>query len=655
MKIAARPFPWLPLLGLLLLGVPGLARPAVAGSHRFTAFGPPNGLILAAVALPGQPGGLLLSNDLGGLFRSADGGHTWAWSGLGLAGDPLRALAVDPFHPGALYGASRTAFYRSANLGQSWTPVATGQKFGLTADFELAVAPGQRGQPPVLYLAAGQQLFVSHDLGATWPASLTEANLVSFTALAIDPEHPRTTAYAAARGLANTGGLLRSTDTGYLWSRIPLPAAFLHGVIGFAIVPTSPPVYLASNLDGRLFRSITGGASWREVQGAGTGFSRLEVDPRSPGTVYGFVGGSLRVSTDAGATWRSRGDPLDAGIQTLAVDRTKGTLYAFTNFDVYSGAPRFERWSLLLHSAVPSLASLNFGGRIRFDPADRSIVYVILENRIAKSADGGNSWASFAIDDPAIPAGINDLALDPENPGHLLLSTLDGLFESSDHGLTWTPLGPPQQSLRELVLIDSRIFLGTDDAGLLRSTDGGANWTAVLGFPARKLLQEPTNRRTIYAVEIAGAGSTSSPFLAKSEDGGASWHTILDHGSAAALDPEHPGTLYALQDGELLKTTDGGALWARVGAYPDADAEVLGNADLLVDPRAASTLYGTSVRQGVLRSTDGGVTWTPVVLTPALGTGVSFAPGLDQRLYADPFVPHRIYAAVGRRLYVASF
>ena len=439
------------LVALVLLG--GLAlRPAVAGIDRFTAYGPPNSLILSAVALPGPPGGLLISTALGGVFRSADGGHTWAGSGLGLAGDVLRALAADPFQAGTLYGASETAFYRSADRGQSWTVVASGQKFGPDFNFALAIAPGERGQNPVFYLTAGPQLFVSHDLGATWPASLTEDSRSSFTALAIDPEHPRTTAYAAVQGIAGTVGLLRSTDTGFLWSRLTLPAAFIYGVVSFAIVPTSPPVYLASNLEGRLFRSITGGASWREVRAAGTRFSRLEADPRSPGTVYGFVGGSLRVSSDSGATWRSLGNPLDEDLQNLVFDPAKGrgTLYAFTLFDVFSGgaestgAPRFARWSLLLHSAIVSDNSFNFAGRLRFDPTSRAIVYGILDNRVYQSTDGGASWASFAIDDSALPPDLYDLVLDPANPRHLLLSTVsDGLFESPDRGLTWTPVGAP--------------------------------------------------------------------------------------------------------------------------------------------------------------------------------------------------------------------
>ena len=63
----------------------------------------------------------------------------------------------------------------------------------------------------------------------------------------------------------------------------------------------------------------------------------------------------------------------------------------------------------------------------------------------------------------------------------------------------------------------------------------------------------------------------------------------------------------------------------------------------------------------LIHGASGGVGTAAVQIARAAGMtvigtgGVAIAPGLDQRLYADPFVPHRIYAAVGKRLYVASF
>ncbi len=631
------------------------AHPAAAGIDRFTAFGPPNGFLLTALALPGKPGGLLLSTELGGLFRSADGGHTWAWSGLGLGGDPLQSLLADPFHPGALYGASLTAFYRSADLGQSWTAVATGQTFGSdagAAEIQLATAPGQHGQNPVFYLAAGRKLRVSHDLGVTWPEVRTEASGVAFTALAIDPQHPKTTAYAATSGDDPTAGLLRSTDAGSLWSRLALPAAFAQGVFRFAIVPTSPPVYLATNREGRLFSSTSGGTRWQEVRGAGIGLLRLEADPASPGTVYAFVGYSLRVSTDAGLTWRSLGAPLPTvdNIRALALGAAQsrargGTLYAFTDFDAYAGAPRFERWSLILHSAFQITGNTANAGHIRFDAADPSIVYVILGFRVFRSVDSGVSWASLAIDDPIFSVDFTDLAVDPGNDDHLLLETLArGLFGSSDRGLTWTPVSRPIPTLVELDPIDSGNLLEVDRDGLVRSTNFGVTGTRVLDSLVRKLQPDPTNHEVLYALELNQA-------LVKSEDGGITWRTILDHGTSSfALDPAHPATLYAVQDGDLLKTTDGGATWVRVGTYPDPYA-----LDLLVDPGAPSTLYGTSIFQGVLRSPDGGVTWVPALFTPPAIGSLENLSLFGERLYADPSVPHRIYAAVDQRLYVASF
>jgi photosystem II stability/assembly factor-like uncharacterized protein len=635
-----------------------LARPAAAGIARFTAFGPPNGQVFAAASLPDRPGRLLLSTELGGLFRSADGGRSWAWSSLGLGGDTLQAIAPDPSRAATLYGASFGAFYRSDDLGQSWQAVATGQRFGREVEVSLTAAPGRKGQPMTLYLAAGQQLFVSHDLGATWPASRTEGFGVAFRAVAFDPGRPQT-AYAAAAG--DGGGLLRSTDTGYTWTHIG-PALFSQGLTGFAFVPTDPAVLLAS-ASGRFFRSTTGGASWREVP-SGLHLSRLLVDPRSPATVYGVFGGAVKVSTDAGATWRLLGDTLANDIARLVVDRASRTLTAFTRYDVFSLPPRAAAWSLVFRSAAHGTADPDAAAQVHFDPADPATVYTVLGARAFRSTDGGGHWTSFAVlGNRARNGDLNNLAVDPGDADRLLLATrFGGLFESRDRGATWTNLGPPGLAVDEILPLDSRTLLGIDgssDGGILRSADGGASWTRVLVSPVRKLQADPGDPRVVYAAayENLVPPATPHPFLVKSEDGGLTWRTILEGGAAFALDSARPAGLYALQRDLPVRSVDGGATWQPRGLYPDPTQSLLLDADLLVDSRDAAILYGTSFSLGALRSTDGGLSFAPVVLTPAIDP---HRPGpargiVDERLYADPVVPHRVYLAIARRLYVASF
>ncbi len=78
------------------------ARPAAAALDRFTPARPPEGQLLAAVPDPFTPGTVLLMTDYFGLFRSADSGHTWSWSGAGLGTQELlEGVAADPSQPGS--------------------------------------------------------------------------------------------------------------------------------------------------------------------------------------------------------------------------------------------------------------------------------------------------------------------------------------------------------------------------------------------------------------------------------------------------------------------------------------------------------------------------------------------------------------------------
>src|SRR5262249_14421543 len=83
-----------------------LAAPARPGTPPSPPSPRPNGQATAAASLPDRPGSLLLSTELGSLFRSADGGRSWAWSSFGLGGDVLQAVAPDPSRAATLYGAS---------------------------------------------------------------------------------------------------------------------------------------------------------------------------------------------------------------------------------------------------------------------------------------------------------------------------------------------------------------------------------------------------------------------------------------------------------------------------------------------------------------------------------------------------------------------
>lgn len=188
---------------------------------------------------------------------------------------------------------------------------------------------------------------------------------------------------------------------------------------------------------------------------------------------------------------------------------------------------------------------------------------------------------------------------------------------------------------------------------------------------------DPTTPSTLYA----GMGGG----VVKSTDGGSTWGALstgLTNVSALAIDPTTPSTLYAategtkVRGGSVFKSTDGGNSWSdtaltgtifgpvRVALGEDvpengsktvtlANARGVGGfptfsvVGIVIDPTMSRTLYATTILGGVLKSTDGGGSWS------AVNTGLADSSDGTPRfafvnaLVIDPAAPSTLYAAKG--------
>ncbi len=143
-------------------------------------------------------------------------------------------------------------------------------------------------------------------------------------------------------------------------------------------------------------------------------------------------------------------------------------------------------------------------------------------------------------------------------------------------------------------------------AGINRWTSNGPYGGAVIA-----LAVDPIHPGTIYAgVPNDGAFDPTFPDaeffeetgVYKTVDGGAHWTLVLPLGSpyipgSVTIDPIHPDTVY-VSAGAMFRTTDGGSTWAPPVAG-------LGSGPILIDPRNSEILYSS----GLLKSVDGGATW----------------------------------------------
>jgi photosystem II stability/assembly factor-like uncharacterized protein len=218
---------------------------------------------------------------------------------------------------------------------------------------------------------------------------------------------------------------------------------------------------------------------------------------------------------------------------------------------------------------------------------------------------------------------IRCIAVDPLAPGTLYTGTDGGgIFKSTDKGGTWTAANGGLTDFSVVAIaVDPQgsgtVYSSTMNAGIFKSTDGGGTWTLKLSDPEDyPVVIDPSNPTTIY---VAGGG------VFKSTDGGDSWRYLVGAGSvvALAIDPNNPETLYAgevnypfgppVTGNGVDRTDDGGETWRPANGGLPASGIAFGF--LAVDPKNSATVYAATFWNSwwpsgkVYRTTDSGTTW----------------------------------------------
>jgi photosystem II stability/assembly factor-like uncharacterized protein len=260
--------------------------------------------------------------------------------------------------------------------------------------------------------------------------------------------------------------------------------------------------------------------------------------------------------------------------------------------------------------------------KVVVDPAHPSTVYAGTGAGVFKSANGGRTWS-------AVNNGLNDLqvialVIDPSTPSTLYVATNhpfitnnDSVYKSTDGGASWNLrqngiVSPDILSLAIDPVTPATLYLGTLSGPVYKTTDGADNWAPVGNptspKPATALTIDPSNHLTIY-----GGTTINNGGVLKSVDGGQTWQpagqgvTNLEVVSIA-VSPFTPGLLYAgTRGGSFFKSVDGGASWSLVRSAPQT-----GPGSVVFDPVSSSTIYLVSFGEGLLKTSNGGQTFTPV-------------------------------------------
>jgi photosystem II stability/assembly factor-like uncharacterized protein len=225
------------------------------------------------------------------------------------------------------------------------------------------------------------------------------------------------------------------------------------------------------------------------------------------------------------------------------------------------------------------------------------------------------------------------------------------VLKTTDGGQTWTVLGASVglQAVGTIVVhpTDPNTVYTLAAGGVLgiwKTTDGGSHWANTAGFLTgaylTNLVMDPSNPQTLYTVVSNPAGASNNGVY-KTTNGGQSWSQLtgLPTGTTIGLSylslcPAAPQTLYLAIAGsgqsgsgsqfdlfEMLRTTDGGASWTVLPNTPNYMRGYPGGAYHAVDPSSANTVYVCG-KGGFYKSTDGGQSWSSDMEVGADGKSV---------------------------------
>lgn len=145
------------------------------------------------------------------------------------------------------------------------------------------------------------------------------------------------------------------------------------------------------------------------------------------------------------------------------------------------------------------------------------------------------------------------------------------------------------------------------------------------GGPVQELVAAPGNPQVLYAV--------AQGTIYRSVDGGATWTRGSDAAFHVAVDAVQPSLVYAVRPLQLARSTNGGATWQELAppAWP-VDR-------LVAHPRFARTVFAVT-DQGLFQSTNAGSSWR---LFQRRGLPARYR---ARWLVVDPSAPRRLYLAL---------
>lgn len=546
-----------------------------------------------------------------GIYKTTDGGNTWTNIGLSET-YIISKILINPSNPNIIYAATmglpfeRTndrGLYKSTDGGASWNQVLFVNNE--TGVIDLVMHPSN---PDILFAGIwtrirnnqestltsfGHKVYRTLDGGDNWQplANGLPIGNGSRISLSQSQQNPNTFFACFTSPTYQFSGLYKTTDNGDSWDQIadnntPFISTCMFGFGWYLgrlrVNPFDEDEMFVLGVP--LVYSTDGGLTWGEAAPNNVHVDNHAIAFASDGSVIlGNDGGAYRRPPGGTIFWTDIENIPATQVYRVAYNPFEPDTYygGFQDNGTQSGnANTINNWTRVRGAD---------GFQMAFNPDDSLNFYAETQNGGIGVTNNGISFSSATNGIPNSERRNWDMQyfISPHQSNTLYTGTFR-VHKTTSRGSDWDPISPDLtdgiifapnfhtiSTLDESPLEQGRIYVGTTDANVWRTTDDGNNWDEIKqGLPesyVTSVKASPIFPETVYVTLSGYRDNENTPFVFRSNNGGTTWENIAGNLPPIAVNdiiilPGHQDTVLVVSnDAGVYASLNAGEDWERLG------------------------------------------------------------------------------------------